>query len=100
MVNVETAPTGCTVNRNEVTIPKLPPPPPRLAHRRSGCSLPLTSSTFPSAVTVRSARRLSHVSPNARDVKPWPPPSVSPAIPTRSEEHTSELQSLRHLVCR
>src|SRR5262245_50355010 len=26
--------------------------------------------------------------------------SGSPAIPQRSEEHTSELQSLRHLVCR
>src|SRR5258705_3217874 len=24
----------------------------------------------------------------------------SPAVPGRSEEHTSELQSLRHLVCR
>src|ERR1035438_2041611 len=27
-------------------------------------------------------------------------PSSSPANPYRSEEHTSELQSLRHLVCR
>src|ERR1035441_9115129 len=29
-----------------------------------------------------------------------PQPSASPPIAYRSEEHTSELQSLRHLVCR
>src|SRR5437899_9685974 len=28
------------------------------------------------------------------------PPCRASAEPTRSEEHTSELQSLRHLVCR
>src|SRR5262245_64381575 len=28
------------------------------------------------------------------------PPSPSPRLAPRSEEHTSELQSLRHLVCR
>src|SRR5947199_6098016 len=28
------------------------------------------------------------------------PPAVSPSEDARSEEHTSELQSLRHLVCR
>src|ERR1035438_10758140 len=33
----------------------------------------------------------SHTGPTAPDVPP---------IVTRSEEHTSELQSLRHLVCR
>src|SRR5205814_10433506 len=27
-------------------------------------------------------------------------PTVRAAFPSRSEEHTSELQSLRHLVCR
>src|SRR5436853_4591239 len=29
-----------------------------------------------------------------------PPSGAAPSAPTRSEEHTSELQSLRHLVCR
>src|SRR5262249_61943024 len=29
-----------------------------------------------------------------------PPPTAAPAIPLRSEEHTSELQSLTNLVCR
>src|SRR5205814_3598967 len=37
-----------------------------------------------------SMPRLSSV----RAVAKWPPPAI------RSEEHTSELQSLRHLVCR
>src|SRR5262245_66522798 len=35
--------------------------------------------------------------------RPLPRPCCSPpcaALPRRSEEHTSELQSLRHLVCR
>src|SRR5947208_6773070 len=36
-----------------------------------------------------------HVSRNS-----WPKPSRSPYIPHRSEEHTSELQSPDHLVCR
>src|SRR5437016_8421874 len=31
---------------------------------------------------------------------PGPGPSVPPAVPARSEEHTSELQSLTNLVCR
>src|ERR1035441_204900 len=30
----------------------------------------------------------------------WPPVADSSARASRSEEHTSELQSLRHLVCR
>src|SRR5205814_8345574 len=29
-----------------------------------------------------------------------PPPPTTTGLPRRSEEHTSELQSLRHLVCR
>src|SRR5947199_2644804 len=31
---------------------------------------------------------------------PEPPTAAGSAITVRSEEHTSELQSLRHLVCR
>src|ERR1039458_2457078 len=31
---------------------------------------------------------------------PWVSPSISHVAAKRSEEHTSELQSLRHLVCR
>src|SRR5262245_63017612 len=35
----------------------------------------------------------------SRSTAPVWPPTPAPA-PARSEEHTSELQSLRHLVCR
>src|SRR5437899_7229868 len=39
---------------------------------------------------------------NARRAGPTPPnpPTVASGVRPRSEEHTSELQSLRHLVCR
>src|SRR5262245_63102284 len=59
--------------------------------------LPPRSTLFPYTTLFRSTAP----SPPSR-----PPPSgtVAPcAVPpgaTRSEEHTSELQSLRHLVCR
>src|SRR5881275_609655 len=72
--------TSCRRNVNEVTTPKLPPPP-RRAHNRSGCSAALTRSHLPSAVTSSAAVRLSHVSPNLRPMRPTPPPSVKPATP-------------------
>src|ERR1035441_5849256 len=40
---------------------------------------------------------LSWPAPPARGPRP---PRITPPGPPRSEEHTSELQSLRHLVCR
>src|SRR5205814_8123435 len=49
------------------------------------------------ALKARSSRRFSPTSfapPRA------PAAARRPCRPTRSEEHTSELQSLRHLVCR
>src|SRR5262245_63411188 len=39
-------------------------------------------------------------SPSASDVAATLPRNISPSPLPRSEEHTSELQSLRHLVCR
>src|SRR5262245_63196611 len=55
---------------------------------------PPRSTLFPYTTLFRS-RPPAH---------PWPRPAAcAPTIPTgrwRSEEHTSELQSLRHLVCR
>src|SRR2546429_10017826 len=39
-------------------------------------------------------------SPEKRTPDPLPPPRRSAAAHTRSEEHTSELQSRLHLVCR
>ena len=69
-------------NVNETAMPKLPPPPPRLAQYRLGLDVALAVRIAPSAVTIRSDSRLSLVSPNARDSTPTPPPRVRPAMPT------------------
>ena len=55
-------PMGCNVNRNELTTPKLPPPP-RSPQKRSGFSSALAVSTRPSAVTTSAERRLSQARP-------------------------------------
>src|SRR5258705_6484238 len=55
---------------------------------------PPRSTLFPYTTLFRSFRRPIGV---AGLITPFNFPL---AIPTRSEEHTSELQSLRHLVCR
>src|SRR5258705_13349705 len=52
------------------------------------------SSTAPSSSTVEPA-----MPDCATRMQRWPIRQLCP-ICTRSEEHTSELQSLRHLVCR
>ena len=46
-----TVPTSCRRNRNEVTTPKLPPPP-RSAQNRSGCSSALATTRSPLASTT------------------------------------------------
>src|SRR5262245_62798603 len=54
---------------------------------------PPRSTLFPYTTLFRSRPRPAPgPPPGHRPRTPWPPP--------RSEEHTSELQSLRHLVCR
>src|SRR5687767_15621406 len=56
---------------------------------------PPRSTLFPYTTLFRSA--------GCRPTGVWTPPSVTPRSPTssfRSEEHTSELQSLAYLVCR
>ncbi len=74
--------TGCTPNVNDVTTPKLPPPPPRQAQNRSSLADADAVSSRPSAVTTSSDCTLSHVSPKLRPNTPTPPPNVSPAMPT------------------
>ena len=75
-----TVPTSCSRNRNEVTTPKLPPPP-RSAQNRSGCSSALARTTRPSASTTSASSRLSIARPNLRVRWPRPPPSVRPPTP-------------------
>src|SRR5215212_11483033 len=55
---------------------------------------PPRSTLFPYTTLFRSHRRL----PNGLDLRKQRVPIGVVAV--RSEEHTSELQSLRHLVCR
>src|SRR5437867_5979933 len=72
--------TRCSLNSNEVTTPKLPPPP-RIAQKRSSFFFELAVTKLPSAVTMSAERRLSHDSPHLRVRCPMPPPRVRPAIP-------------------
>ncbi len=74
------SPTGCSRNWNEVTTPKLPPPP-RSAQNRSGFSSALACTSVPSASTTSASSRLSIVRPYLRVRWPMPPPSVSPPTP-------------------
>ena len=72
--------TGCSRNRNDVTIPKLPPPP-RSAQKRSGLRSASAVTSSPDASTTSASMRLSIVRPYARLRFPIPPPTVNPAIP-------------------
>src|SRR6266536_1926779 len=85
-VNRDIAETWCTWKVNEVTMPKLPPPPPRSAQKRSALWFASQVSTCPSATTTWAESRLSQVRPNLRLRTPSPPPSVRPAIPTVAQE--------------
>src|SRR2546425_3677504 len=55
-----------------------------------------THASFPHKDSLRCIRRISHT---RKRCEPGAPRS-SPTLPDRSEEHTSELQSLAYLVCR
>src|ERR1035438_7773053 len=92
---------------------------------RAPCKNPLNSppstspptTSLPSSTPHPAASTSSASTPTTRTSSSCPPPSTSPpsspsptaptaassptpSTTTRSEEHTSELQSLRHLVCR
>src|SRR5450432_1111561 len=85
-VKSERAPTAYVRKVNEVTTPKLPPPPPRNAQKRSALERASQVSTRPSATTTWAERRLSHVRPNLRPSTPTPPPRVKPEMPTVGHE--------------
>ena len=61
--NSTISPAGWVVKVNELTTPKLPPPPPRQAQNRSALELALQVLTWPSAVTICMDCTLSLVSP-------------------------------------
>src|SRR5258708_13931641 len=65
---------------------------------------PPRSTLFPYTTLFRSRNKLTVYSPNnVKIIKPLNNAScifLGPGSPTRSEEHTSELQSPDHLVCR
>src|SRR5438045_7050454 len=64
---------------------------------------PPRSPLFPYTTLFRSSSPAASNGPNGMDPRAAhrrARPRCRPTPPTRSEEHTSELQSLRHLVCR
>src|SRR5205823_13162999 len=60
---------------------------------------PRTNSPMPQSARTRPACR-SEYPGNSRSDSPALPPRQCPPAAPRSEEHTSELQSLAYLVCR
>src|SRR5438874_6322648 len=59
---------------------------------------PPRSTLFPYTTLFRSG--VEHFLPLYRSVRKWKDRRVTLGLPLRSEEHTSELQSRRDLVCR
>src|SRR5258708_15825326 len=59
---------------------------------------PPRSTLFPYTTLFRSALQQAALSSITRGNTPWQ--CAAPCCPARSEEHTSELQSPDHLVCR
>src|SRR5438045_7915555 len=76
----------------------IPPPPCSTFFPYTTLFRSLPSSTLRSGrISVGSGFQIVRTTRSAPLVMP---PSRPPARSVRSEEHTSELQSLRHLVCR
>src|SRR5690606_7524674 len=101
-----TASLGQAVSLSSGSAPPCPSPPPPTSCRRSRHCWATTCRTCPATswISCRSA------STSATATGAWwsttrPPPTFgvgrrAAAIPRRSEEHTSELQSRENLVCR
>src|SRR5258706_5809687 len=60
----------------------------------------LFRSEAPAPASPPSSAPPATVAPAPRPATPPPSPRSPPSPPARSEEHTSELQSLTNLVCR
>src|SRR5687767_15702729 len=61
---------------------------------------PPRSTLFPYTTLFRSLQELSRLSHQAVRARPTPYNTLNSTGAPRSEEHTSELQSLAYLVCR
>jgi hypothetical protein len=88
---------GCVLKVNDVTTPKFPPPPPRIAQKRSGSVMASHVSMRPSAVTTCAETSASHVRPHILSTTPMPPPCVSPEMPTLRQV-PSGMATLRAMV--
>src|ERR1035441_10095966 len=100
--------TGVAIEKPPVSL-RLPCPDtahtsPKWSSARSATLAGMTNadSICPTAPPSVGAAAGANALSNARVTLLWAfrPKVRSPADPLRSEEHTSELQSLRHLVCR
>src|SRR5262245_21089995 len=103
-----TKPLTATRSANCATFSRSPSRTPETAHRGSRDVIDLEQpAAGPSSAFLAGADALEPARP--RRTRPAIPPSATPGsrrraaargARSRSEEHTSELQSLRHLVCR
>src|SRR5882724_3508041 len=87
------------LSRNPIS--KLPQSPRKIdaglkLYRRNPAIAPARASVRKSTPSLWNAIETTQVT----SVEKSADPAASPSRPSRSEEHTSELQSLRHLVCR
>src|SRR5260221_4231211 len=81
---------GSLRKKNRVTMPKLPPPPPWLAHSSLRCSgsdessRTVTAEACPlaSTTTISTAVSQSTLRPCLRESSPYPPPVMCPPAPT------------------
>src|SRR5437870_7528702 len=96
--SVESPPsTGCSVISAMTTLAPSPAKPMAIARPMPELA-PVTTAIFPaSRLDIGFDPTLSPSDSNYRDPGDW---STLPARICRSEEHTSELQSRGHLVCR
>ncbi|BAS98166.1 Os06g0548350 [Oryza sativa Japonica Group] len=78
---VTVAGTGTSRSFQDRTIPKLPPPPPRMAQKRSSPMAALSRS-LPLASTMVASRTWSEARPCFRSIRPKPPPLRNPPTPT------------------
>src|SRR2546422_1042960 len=91
----EIVPRPLHSGQTEMVAPGAAPSPPHVGHTSAIGSV--TGTLPPSAATRNGIETVASTSSSASSIRPSP---RFPKIEERSEEHTSELQSRLHLVCR